>query len=376
MPKREVVIPPGFKELLQDFTVCVLRDNPEDIIQFGIDYFKTKKSEQLQSAHLDSESENDDQMEEMAPMPRPQGRRRGVAAESFDPEKEDDPNQERIVYPKTPEQRARLNLAVQNILLFRCLDEEQMVDVIDAMFERRVALSEKVIVQGEDGDNFYVIESGLYDIIVKINGVDTKVGKYDGSGSFGELALMYNTPRAATIQAVTEGVVWAMTRETFRSIVLKKAFQKRLKYEALLEHVPLLKELSPYERMNIADALLTKICEPSTTVIKQGEPGLEMYFIEEGSVRVTVKEAGSDNEAEVTRIGPGGYFGELALLTKHPRAASVYCLEKTKLAVLDVGSFERLLGPCLDIMQRSISNYEEQLKGIFGTLQKMPELRR
>ena len=45
---------------------------------------------------------------------------------------------------------------------------------------------------------------------MKIDGADKKVGSYDSSGSFGELALMYNMPRAATIVATSEGTLWAM----------------------------------------------------------------------------------------------------------------------------------------------------------------------
>ena len=66
---------------------------------------------------------------------------------------------------------------------------------------------------------------------------------YEDTGSFGELALMYNMPRAATIQAETEGSLWAMDRQTFRRIVLKNAFKKRQMYEQLLNAVPMLKSL-------------------------------------------------------------------------------------------------------------------------------------
>ena len=52
--------------------------------------------------------------------------------------------------------------------------------------------------------------SGTYDIYVKINGKDECVGSYDQVGSFGELALLYNQPRAATIIATSEGTLWAM----------------------------------------------------------------------------------------------------------------------------------------------------------------------
>ena len=66
-------------------------------------------------------------------------------------------------------------------------------------------------------------------------------------------------------------------------------------------------------------------------------------------------------------MGPGGLFGELALITKHPRACSVWALGDVKLAVLDVSAFERLMGPCVEVMKRNIERYERQLMDLFGT---------
>ena len=63
--------------------------------------------------------------------------------------------------------------------------------------------------------------------------------------NFTEFFLCFlSVPRAATIQASTDGVLWALDRQTFRRIVLRNAFQKRKMYEALIENVPLLSELS------------------------------------------------------------------------------------------------------------------------------------
>ncbi|PIK39689.1 hypothetical protein BSL78_23462, partial [Apostichopus japonicus] len=99
-----------------------------------------------------------------------------------------------VVYPKSDDQRDRLAKAVKPILLFRALDETQMQDVLDAMFEKKTSRGEHIIDEGDDGDNFYVIDSGTFDILKDINGEVKKVGMYDNTGSFGELALMYNTP--------------------------------------------------------------------------------------------------------------------------------------------------------------------------------------
>ena len=86
--------------------------------------------------------------------------------------------------------------------------------------------------------------SGTYNIFIKQGNQDVKVGCCENKGSFGELALMYNMPRAATIQSAGDGMLWAMDRQTFRRIVLRNAFQKRKMYEALLEKVPLLSSLN------------------------------------------------------------------------------------------------------------------------------------
>ncbi|KAA0197375.1 cAMP-dependent protein kinase type II-alpha regulatory subunit [Fasciolopsis buskii] len=370
-----IKVPPGLRDLLQEFTVSVLREQPKDLVQAAIEFFTMKKNTADNRPHKQVESDEEEDEEPMPPPPRNVGRRAGVAAESYDPEKDDENSNVKVVHPKTEAQRQRLTQATKDILLFRCLDDDQMKDVIDAMFERHVSPGEKVITLGEDGDNFYVIEKGVYDIIVKIQGEEKTVGKYENKGSFGELALMYNTPRAATILATTEGVLWAMTREVFRSIVLKKAFEKRRMYEELLNQVPILESLSAYERMSIADALKTRIYEDGALILKQGDPGDEMYFVEDGEVVIKMKRVGELEEKELTRIEKGGYFGELALLTSHPRAASAYAVGRIKLAVLDVGSFERLLGPCLSILQRNIDSYEQKLKTIFGSLDKVPELR-
>lgn len=138
-------------------------------------------------------------------------------------------------------------------------------------------------------------------------------------------------PRAATIRAITDGSLWAMDRQTFRRILLKSAFKKRKMYETLIDSVPMLKTLQPYERMNLADALVPKTFTANEKIIKQGDAADGMYFVESGTVSITVLDVGG-KEIEINRIEKGGYFGELALVTHRPRAASAYAVGDIKLA--------------------------------------------
>ncbi|XP_037068606.1 LOW QUALITY PROTEIN: cAMP-dependent protein kinase type II regulatory subunit-like [Pollicipes pollicipes] len=196
-----------------------------------------------------------------------------------------------------------------------------------------------------------------------------KVGSYENQGSFCELALMYNMPRADS-----EGSLWAMDRQTFRRIVLKNAFKKRKMYEQLLESVPMLKTLESYERMNLADALVPRTYKDGELIIEQGDTADGMYFVEEGTVRIMRGEQGQD-EVQINAIEKGGYLGELALITKNPRAASAYAVGDVRLAFLDREAFERLLGPCMDVMKREMENYEEELQKIFGSSVNISDVR-
>lgn len=85
---------------------------------------------------------------------------------------------------------------------------------------------------------------GKFEVYVKDqSGAKSMIHTYDDRGAFGELALLYNMPRAASIKAITSGTLWAMDRHTFRRILLKSAYKKRKMYEDLINKVPMLKSL-------------------------------------------------------------------------------------------------------------------------------------
>jgi cAMP-dependent protein kinase regulator len=163
---------------------------------------------------------------------------------------------------------------------------------------------------------------------------------------------MYNQPRSATVIASSDGIIWAMGRQTFRKLVLKHAFRKRQLYENFLRDLDILQSLTDYERSNVADALIPIDYFQNDIIIKQGDDGDRMFFIEDGQCDVYM------NEKFHKRLAKGDYFGELALLNHEPRSATVIAASyKTRLASLEVRSFERLLGSCMDLLHRNTSKY-------------------
>ena len=306
---------------------------------------------------LGNSAEETEQQSQPVPSNYAAGRRTSVSAESMQPDA-DSGNWKPPKHPKTPDQSERLRTAVAGNFLFSSLDEESFVLVLDALMEKSIpAPNIKVITQGDEGDYFYVIESGDFDIYINPSGtveagpdgMGKKVATIGPGGSFGELALMYNAPRAATVVSASKGgLLWALDRVTFRRILMNNASQKREMYEGFLGEVPLLSSLKPYERAKIADALETVKFESGHNIITEGEPGDAFYLLESGNA--AAHKQGVDHA--VKEYGRGDFFGELALLDDKPRAASVVAKGNVTLAKLGRDGFKRLLGPVESIMRR------------------------
>ncbi|KAJ2961334.1 hypothetical protein NQZ79_g3370 [Umbelopsis isabellina] len=397
-----------YEGILNDLNKAVYENQPDDVLQFCYNFFGTRleqersqsrqqatqstqskeeskaddaghphdleglrfppvaKTEFVDQGHLtdssDEEDLDDEARDSFGSMPalepgagHNRGRRTSVSAESIQPSQNH--NFVKKVVPKSQEQRDRIKRSVKHNFLFKNFDDEQYQDVVNAMEEKRVPPNTTVIEQGAVGDFFYIVESGTLDcFITKDGGSPHKVTEYNAGGSFGELALMYNAPRAATIKSTSDCVLWALDRVTFRSILMENTSRKRKMYEAFLEEVPLLRSLEPYERHKIADALESSYYEDGDEVVKQGDVGDNFYMIESGKA-IAYKLAEDGTKQEVYRYEKGGYFGELALLNDSPRAATVVAVGRLKCATLGKKAFTRLLGPVRDILKRNSENY-------------------
>lgn len=282
------------------------------------------------------------------------GRRYSISAEPYNPA--DAGTAQRVVIPKDAATRERIRQAVLHTLLFKNLDREPLNQIIDAMFEKRIPRNVELIRQGDDGDYFYVIDSGRFQVLK-----DGRPIVELGTGeSFGELALMYGSPRLATVKALEDSVVWAVDRGTFRGIVIDISFQKRRLYEGFLRSVPLLQTLHDSELFRVCDALQPAEYQPDQVIVQQGQIGHEFYIIEEGTAVISMHQADGDAaEIEVARISTGDYFGELALIHDAPRAATVKALTPVKCVVLSKADFIRLLGPVMPILQRNQEHYRK-----------------
>lgn len=270
-------------------------------------------------------------------------RRVSVSAEAMNPDKFKSDSWKPPVNDLLPEQRKELSRTLSLNFLFQQLDKESKETVVAALKKMQFAPGTEIITQGDEGDYFYVIESGRVDFYV--NG--TKVNTASDGSSFGELALMYNSPRAATAVAESDVTCWALDRATFRRILLEGTFNRRIMYEDFLKDVKVLSGLTHQERSKLADALSTEIYHAGDKIVTEGETGDKFYLIESGTCEIS-----KIDEGVIATIGKGKYFGEVALLNDLPRQATVTAKDTVIVATLGKSGFTRLLGPALDVLRK------------------------
>eukprot|EP01041_Mallomonas_annulata_P008566 gene8566-17674_t len=152
---------------------------------------------------------------------------------------------------KTGQQEDLIRNALSDNFIFAGVGNEEITLLVKAMGIQDVEKGENVIVEGAEGDFFYIISSGSFAVIKK----DVTVVTLGSGKCFGELALMSNTPRGATVRAESDGVLFTLDRDTFRFILASSSASRMAMITKALEKVPLLQGLTSEQFQKIADSV-------------------------------------------------------------------------------------------------------------------------
>jgi CRP-like cAMP-binding protein len=130
-----------------------------------------------------------------------------------------------------------------------------------------------------------------------------------------------------------------------------------------LAAVDLFALLPETERDQFAALSLERLFGAGETVVRQGQAGESMFVVCRGRVRVIVGESG----AEVATIGPGGYFGEMSLLTGDARSATVAAVEDCLLLEITATDFRRIALSHPEVVLRISQAVEQRRTGLEET---------
>lgn len=255
------------------------------------------------------------------------------------------------IVPKTDAEIGRIENALKGNFLFTNLASTQRKQIYDVMKKKRVKAGEVVIKQGDPGDEFYVLELGELTVSIERDGTSIEVLRYrpnpnGANPCFGELALMYSKPRAATVTAATDGILWTIDRRSFRQI-LKTSSTKYLM--RTLRSVEILKSLAVGQLQRLSELLTEVTYKAGDYVFRQGEQGDTFFIVSEGTAKV-VKDLPEGGTKELGQIFSGQYFGERALLKHEPRAANVIAADEgedgsdLRCLYISKANFEEVLG--------------------------------
>jgi len=107
-------------------------------------------------------------------------------------------------------------------------------------------------------------------------------------------------------------------------------------------------------------AKLGKVFPAGTVLFKEGETGREMYVIQSGKVKISKQVRGEEQVLAI--LGPGEFFGEMAILNNKPRSATATVVEESKMLVIDPKTFELLLKNNIEIAIRMIKKLAQRLQ--------------
>ncbi len=231
------------------------------------------------------------------------------------------------------------------------LNYDQLAEVQRRVTPTTFRPGESIIRQGDTGDRFYILTEGRAEVFVEHpDGHDILVDRLGPGQYFGEMALLGQRARRATVR-VAEGApaaVVALDPATFNRLVeespaLRNELQRIVSLRQVQSQVEALAAVDREQLRELMGDAPTLTFQPGETILQQGALGEVFYFLLDGEVEIFARR-GNHAERLIDRLGPGRYFGEMALLGNKRRSATVRAAgkEPARVLELDAAAFEQL----------------------------------
>ena len=230
--------------------------------------------------------------------------------------------------------------ALKKNFFLRDKTKREMKRLVKCFEECSHQKGEQFINQGDNGDYFYVLKNGGVRFVV--DGVTVSKANKPGV-SFGEMSLLFTSPRAASVVTTEDSDFFRVGQRDFRFIMQRQTQSAGEDKFNLLEGVNFLKDVSPFDLKRLGAAMTPHLFGPDTILERKGDPGKRFWIIQEGQVEVLDKEIGSTRYEDDT-LGAGDHFGSRALATDEPREATFRSLTSGVAFTIDRETFEKVLG--------------------------------
>lgn len=267
-------------------------------------------------------------------------------------------------HPKDFRSKQLIKDAINENDFLKNLESAQVREIVDCMYPKNYFKGDIIVQEGDTGHALYVIAEGCVEVTKDCE----FLGQMRGGTVFGELAILYNCKRTATVKAINNAKLWIIDRSVFQMIMMRTGMTRQAEHVAFLKSVPLLKNLSDQEFSKLGDVLEEEYYHGEDFIIREGETGDTFYIINKGSVIVTQAVTGYDDPQEVRRLQRGDYFGEKALLSEDRRTANVIAeTPGVECLVVERTAFNALIGNLDELREKDYGDLERGATGYLSS---------
>ncbi|XP_012993908.2 cGMP-dependent protein kinase 1 isoform X1 [Esox lucius] len=238
---------------------------------------------------------------------------------------------------KTVSETSLIVKAIQKNDFLSRLDDEQITMMVELLVAIDIKPGNNVIKEGTEGDSMYIVAAG--ELLVSQTGQNLRT--LTCGDVFGELAILYNCKRTATVKAKTMVRLWCIERNTYRTIMTNKSRKKREQLMGFLKTSRTLNTLNDRQLSKIIDSMEEVKYHNNDVIVREGEEGNTFYIILKGEVLVTKMMNGQ--QKQIRKMGKGEHFGELALIREILRTASCTAVGPVTCFSIDKEVFEETI---------------------------------
>lgn len=218
--------------------------------------------------------------------------------------------------------------------IFSNLSTENRVALISHMKLLKLNENEIVFEQGSIGQNFYILAKGK----LSIHKDGKLIAELTTGETFGEIALLYNSLRSATIKTVTKVYLWRLDQLSFKLALHAVNKEKNNEILQFVLKVPIFENLTKAQINSIVESMSLFTFNKNKMIIKAGEAGNGFYIIKSGTVKVY------QDECEQTELNRGDYFGEASSIYNTPYQQTIIAATEVTCLVLSKKSVVSALG--------------------------------
>jgi CRP-like cAMP-binding protein len=250
---------------------------------------------------------------------------------------------------------------------FSELPREVFRPVARALRLRRLNDGDFIIREGEPGVAFYLVATGQVRVFATQAGKQIERGRLHEGALFGEMALLTQQPRTASVQVVGEADILELSRESLAEltaevpslgVALDKFARERL-LKNLLATSPLFRPFNHQQQLDLIRRFDGHEIAAGTVIIREGDAGQGLFVVLAGEVEVSKHQAGG-GELSLARLRAGDVFGEMSLLAHQPTTATVTAARDSTILFLAREYFQRLVEALPTIRQYFVQLAEKR----------------